>query len=149
MDFSKYTKNDLKQIIRNYNLHYHIPAWSKKTRAELEQIVSNFMNYINDEFYIKDKGQISKNKVKGFQPKPKPEKKLRKAKKEADEDWFDKNEDEFLNTGDNLKGFPKLNYAKPDANFMKPLKKGPKRTKEALELEGLLKDFEKSVKNKQ
>jgi Fe2+ transport system protein B len=47
MDLSNYTVSQLKQIIQNYNLHYHIQGYSKLPRKRLEEIINEFMIFID------------------------------------------------------------------------------------------------------
>ena len=62
MDLSHYNVKQLKEIIRNYNLHYHIKDYYKKSRPELEGIIHDYMEYVNDKIYNKKHVEVSKPK---------------------------------------------------------------------------------------
>ena len=62
MDLSHYNVKQLKEIIRNYNLHYHIKDYYKKSRPELEGIINDYMEYVNDKIYNKKHVEVSKPK---------------------------------------------------------------------------------------
>ena len=62
MDLSNYNVKQLKEIIRNYNLHYHIKDYYKKSRPELEGIIHDYMEYVNDKIYNKKQVEVSKPK---------------------------------------------------------------------------------------
>jgi hypothetical protein len=64
MDLSQYNVKQLKEIIRNYNLHYHIRDYYRKSRPELEQIINDYMEYVNDKIYNKKRVEVSKPKEK-------------------------------------------------------------------------------------
>lgn len=62
MDLSHYNVKQLKEIIRNYNLHYHIKDYYRKSRPELERIINDYMEYVNDKIYNKKHVEVSKPK---------------------------------------------------------------------------------------
>lgn len=64
MDFNKFTNEDLRQTIRNYNLHYHIKNWSDKTRDELITIIKHFMKFVNKRLVNKINNDIEIPKLR-------------------------------------------------------------------------------------
>jgi hypothetical protein len=62
MDLSQYTVKQLKELIRNYNLHYHIKNFSKQPRARLEEIINDFMEFIDTRIVNKKQVEITKPK---------------------------------------------------------------------------------------
>jgi hypothetical protein len=62
MDLSRYTVPQLKELIRNYNLHYHIKNFNKEPRARLEEIINDFMEFIDNKIVNKKHIEITKPK---------------------------------------------------------------------------------------
>ncbi len=67
MELSKYTVRQLKEIIQSYNLHYHIPKYSSKTRLELEHIINKIIEFIDGHLMTKNLNNFEIN-----EPKQKP-----------------------------------------------------------------------------
>ena len=80
MDLTKYTKQELEQIIRNYNLHYHIKKFSKLKRGKLEEVITKFMNFVDGELVniVNEPIELPKQKVKKVRIKK--EKRARRVK---------------------------------------------------------------------
>jgi hypothetical protein len=93
--FEHFEKNQLKKIIRNYNLHVKIARYSKLDKDELIGHMKNYL-FINNEGRIMVKDEVlnkaddemnkiepkKEKKVKEPKPKKEPKKKEPKAKKE-------------------------------------------------------------------
>ena len=99
MDLTKMSKKDLQQIIRNYNLHYHIPAWSKLSKVDLIHKINMFMEFINGKLQTKKPDvEITIPKQKPKQPKvkqPKVKAKQPKVKAKTEDDEMDDILNEF------------------------------------------------------
>jgi hypothetical protein len=77
IDLSKYTVRQLKELIENYNLHFHIRQYSKKSREELEVIVKDFMDFVDN--------KIVNRKNPAITPPKQVIRKKREAKKKPQE----------------------------------------------------------------
>lgn len=134
MDLSQYNVRQLKELIKNYNLHYHIRDYYKKTRPQLEEIIKDYMEYVNDKIYNKKRVDIKEPKpaikkvrtprakmeiekkqdfkpipeIKKPEPKQEPEIKLKKQDYESNNDESSKNINEF----DKLTDAEKYKYLK-------------------------------------
>ena len=122
MDLTKMSKKDLQQIIRNYNLHYHIPAWSKLSKVDLIHKINMFMEFINGKLQTKKPDvEITIPKQKPKQPKvkqPKVKVKQPKVKAKTEDDEMD----DILNEFDSM-------YKNNEIDFVSKTKQKPKQPK--------------------
>jgi len=92
IDLSEYTVKQLKELIQNYNLHYHIKNYSKKTRKELEEIIKDFMDFINDKIVNKKVTEVEAPKPNVKKVKQVVVKKKVNTKEAEEEEEEDKEE---------------------------------------------------------
>ena len=72
MTFNTYTVKQLKQIIKEYNIHHHIRGYSKMRKADLIKNMSDHLHIKDDKIHVKD------NKSKTIDvPKQQPTKEVK------------------------------------------------------------------------
>lgn len=131
MDLSKYTKKQLKQIIVNYKLHYHIPAYSTFSREQLEEVIYKFMHFVDNELVGKIKSSvklpehiIKKVRVKKVKEQKNKEEETIQHKIDKYKQEYDQYDQEIKTIEDMLKAEYKKKYGYDDTmNIYYKLKK--------------------------
>jgi hypothetical protein len=58
MDLSQFSTSQLRQLIRNYRLDFHVPAFTTQPREKLEKIINDFMEFIDNKIVAKKRNNV-------------------------------------------------------------------------------------------
>lgn len=80
MDLKKYTVAELKEIIRNYNLHHHISCFSTMKKDELIKVIHDFTEFVDEKLVGKSHTvKVPKITAREKKPRATPTQKLVEA----------------------------------------------------------------------